>query len=108
MKKEHRNTLRLNLRDKSIAERKEIFSKAQFVTEDLSPFRGQMLHYIKGWNKKTNTFVAIGTNYGKICCKKKDVDEWVKIANTDDFFEAGIPFDAEFVKEFGELLFINT
>lgn len=108
MKKENRQKLRADTRGKTIEERKEILSKTTFVAEDLSPFRSQMLRYIKEWNKTSNKFDAIGTNYGKICCKLTGKTEWKKISSTDDFFDADIPYDDNFIKEFSDQIFIST
>ena len=108
MLRENRNKLRVNLKDKSIKEKEQILSTNAFVTEDLSPFRGKMFRYIKNWNKSNNVFDAIGTNYGVICCKVKNSENWLRISNTDDFFKAGIPYDEEFVKEFKDDIFIIT
>ena len=77
-----------------------------FITENLSPFRGEMFRYIKDGNKKESVFDATGTNYGVICCKEKNKDNWLRISNTDDFFAAGIPYDEDFIKEFEDDIFI--
>ena len=71
-----------------------------FITEDLSPFRLKLLHYIKDCNKELEMFDRITTRNGNITCRKKGTSEWFTITSPDDFLQAGIPMKrSEFEKE---------
>ena len=70
------------------------------ITEDLSPFRLKLLHYIKDCNKELEMFDRITTRNGNITCRKKGTSEWFTITSPDDFLQAGIPMKrSEFEKE---------
>ena len=75
-----------------------------FVTEDLSPFRLKVLHYIKNWNNNEGgkIFDRITTKNGNITCRVKSTEKWHTVSSTEDFFKAGIDMNEE---EFPELLF---
>ena len=98
---EKRKGLTPDLTGKGIQERKNILKTAKFISEDLTPFRNKIFRYVKKWNDENHKWDVVATNYGKICCKIKNVDKkWISITTTDDFFDAGIPFDDEFKNEF--------
>ena len=76
-----------------------------FLTEDLSPFRLKILHYIKDANNNApkKMFDIVTTKNGNISCRANTTEkEWYTICSTEDFVKAGIPMNA---KKFPELLF---
>ena len=75
-----------------------------FVTEDLSPFRLKLLHYVKDWNNNNGgkIFDRITTRNGNIVCRVKVSEEWHTISSSEDFVKAGIAMNE---KEFPELMF---
>ena len=75
-----------------------------FVTEDLSPFRLKLLHYVKDWNNNEGgkIFDRITTRNGNIVCRVKVSEEWHTISSPEDFEKAGIAMNQ---KEFPELMF---
>ena len=76
-----------------------------FLTEDLSPFRLKILHYIKDVNNAApqKMFDIVTTKNGNISCRVNNTEkEWYTICSTEDFVKAGIPMNA---KKFPELLF---
>ena len=104
-----RKLLAPNTENKSIDERKRMMANAPFFTEDMTPFRGKIFRFVKKWNKNNDKWEVVTTNYGKICCKVKNFEKkWVTITNTDDFLTHGIPYDEDFIKEFGDDVFITT
>ena len=100
-----RKGLAPDLTGKSIKEKKTILSNAPFITEDLSPFRGKILRFVKDWNRENSKYDVVSTSYGKIVCKIKNTEkQWISITTTDDFLNAGIPYDKKFTDEFTELM----
>ena len=75
-----------------------------FLTEDLSPFRLKILHYIKDYNNENQKlFDIITTRNGNIVCRTNDAAQvWYTVTSTEDFLKAGIPMKPEF---FSELMF---
>ena len=76
-----------------------------FITEDLSPFRLKILHYIKDLNKEgPERFDRITTFNGSISCREKATQNWLSVSSPEDFLEAGIKMDKS---KFPEILFIE-
>ena len=106
---QNRKSLSPDTRNKNIEEKRRMLAGARFITEDLTPFRGKVFRYVKAWNDRNGKWDAVTTNYGKICCKVKDIDKkWDTISTTEDMFSFGIPYDDEFIKEFKNDIFIVT
>ena len=70
---EKRKGLTPDLTGKGIQERKNILKTAKFISEDLTPFRSKIFRYVKKWNDENHKWDVVATNYGKICCKIKNV-----------------------------------
>ena len=90
-------------------EKRRMMSGARFITEDMTPFRGKLFRFVKDWNETNAKWDVVTTNYGKICCKVKNVEKkWDTITDTDDMFKLGIPYDDKFKKDFKNDIFIIT
>ena len=101
---DNRKELLPNLKDKTIPEKNALLANAVFLTEDLTPFRGKLLKYVKEWNKSSLKYDVVTSSYGKIVCKIKNVERrWKSISSTDDFLDIGIPYDEKFKKTFPEI-----
>ena len=75
-----------------------------FITEDLSPFRLKILHYVKDFNNNEGQkiFDIITTRNGNITCRVKSTAQWHTISSPEDFLASGIPMNAD---KFTELMY---
>ena len=99
--KQNIKTDRMNSQDK-----RAVFKKTPFITEDLSPYRGKVFRFIRQYNEKYKKFEIVATFNGQISCKERREDErWINISSSQDFEINGInffEFKDEYEKNFDE------
>ena len=97
--------LKPDTKDLTIDQRKKLLKNSLFITENLCPYRGKVLRFIRDYNREHKLFEIVTTHNGLISCKKKIDDlEWINISSSLDFHDLGIPRE-KYENEFRELFF---
>ena len=97
--------LKPDTKDLTIDQRKKLLKNSLFITENLCPYRGKVLRFIRDYNREHKLFEIVTTHNGLISCKKKiDDPEWINISSSLDFHDLCIPRE-KYENEFRELFF---